>query len=109
MIKEQRNTIKNMRQASNKNAADFLVWVSNAVQILNKDWKGHMTQEEFDILHYEVCINSVNEDIQHVLDSEAAKYEELESDQMYNEIKGHHMYIAHNKWLQVKSPYTGQA
>ena len=38
---EQRNTVENMRQASSKGAADFLVRVSNTIQTLNKDWKNH--------------------------------------------------------------------
>ena len=59
---EQRNTVENMRQASSKGAANFLVRVSNAVQTLNKDWKNHMTKEEMDTLQYEVSLNGVNEE-----------------------------------------------
>ena len=54
---EQRNTVENMRQASSKGAANFLVRVSNAIQTLNKDWKNHMTREEMDTLQYEVSLN----------------------------------------------------
>ena len=86
MFCEQRNTVKNMRKASNEGAADFLVRVSNAVQTLNKDWKNHMTRGEMDTLQYEVSLNGVNEEFRHVLDSEAAKYGELEPAQMYNAV-----------------------
>ena len=84
---EQRNTIENMRQASNEGAADFLVRVSNAVQTLNKDWKNHMTKDEMDTLQYEVSLNGVNKEFRHVLDLEATKYGELEPAQMYNAVK----------------------
>ena len=36
-FREQRNTLKNMRQKSHEAAADFLVWVSGAVDGLAKD------------------------------------------------------------------------
>ena len=84
---EQRNTVENIRQASNEGAADFLVRVSNAVQTLNKDCKNHMTKDEMDTLQYEVSLNGVNEEFRHVLDSEAAKYGELEPTHMYNAVK----------------------
>ena len=84
---EQRNTVKNMRQASTEGAADFLVRVSNGVQTLNKVWKNYMTRDEMDILQYEVSLNGVSEEFRPVLDSEAAKYGELEPAQMYNAIK----------------------
>ena len=86
----------------------FSFLVSNAVQILGKDWKGLLTPEELEILQYEVCLNGVQKDIQHVLDSEVAKYRELDSDQMYNVVKCHESYIAWNKRLQGKGTYSGQ-
>ena len=46
-----------------------------------------MTKEEMDTLQYEVSLNGVNEEFWHVLDSEAAKYGELEPAQMYNTVK----------------------
>ena len=109
MFHEQRNTVENMRQTSSEGAADFLVRVSNAVQTLNKDWKNHMTKEEMDTLQYEVSLNGVNEEFQHVLDSEAAKYGELEPAQMYNAVKHHKAYLSHNKRLQDKGSYSNQA
>ena len=104
-FREQRNTVKNMRQASSEGAADFLVRFSNAVQTLNKDWKNHMTREEMDTLQYEVSLNGVNEEFRHVLDSEAAKYGELEPAQMYNAVKSHEAYLSCNKCLQNKSSH----
>ena len=106
---EQRNTVENMRPASSEGAADFLVRVSNAVQTLNKDWKNHMTREEMDTLQYEVSLNGVNEEFQHVLDSEVAKYGELEPAQMYNAVKRHEAYLSQNKHLQNKGTYSNQA
>ena len=108
-FREQRNTVENMRQASSKGAANFLVRVSNAVQTLNKDWKNHMTKEEMDTLQYEVSLNGVNEEFWHVLDSEVAKYGELEPAQMYNAVKHHEAYLFHNKCFQNKGTYSNQA
>ena len=108
-FREQRNTVENMRQASSEGAADFLFRVSNAVQTLNKDWKNHMTREEMDTLQYEVSLNGVNEEFWHVLDSEAAKYGELEPAQMYNAVKHHEVYLSCNKRLQNKGSYSNQA
>ena len=99
-FREQRNEVENMRQASGEDAVDFLIRVSNAVQILGNDWKELMTLEEMEILQYEVCLNGVNEDIRHVLDSETAKHGKLNSDQMYDAVKQHEAYVARNKRLQ---------
>ena len=109
MFREQKNTVENMRQASSEGAADFLVRVSNAVQTLNKDWKNHMTKQEMDTLQYEVSLNGVNEEFWHVLDSEVAKYGELEPAQIYNAVKCHEAYLSHNKRLQNKGTYSDQA
>ena len=108
-FREQRNTVENMRQASSEGAADFLVRVSNAIQTLNKDWKNHMTREEMDTLQYEVILNGINEEFWHVLDSEAAKYGELEPAQMYNTVKCYEVYLSWNKHLQNKGTYSNQA
>ena len=102
----QRNTVENMKQASSEGAANFLVRVSNTVHTLNKDWKNHMTREEMDALKYEVSLNGVNEEFQHVLDSEAAKYGELEPAQLYNTVKHHKAYLSRNKHLQNKITYS---
>ena len=95
--------------ASSEGAANFLVRFSNAIQTLNKDWKNHMTKEEMDTLQYEVSLNGVNEEFWHVLDSEAAKYGELEPAQMYNTVKHHEAYLSQNKHLQNKGTYSNQA
>ena len=108
-FQEQRNKVENMRQASGEDAVDFLIRVSNAVQILGNDWKELMTLEEMEILQYEVCLNGVNEDIRHVLDSETAKHGELNSDQMYDAVKQHEAYVAHNKRLQGRGSQPAQA
>ena len=77
--------------------------------MLNKDWKNHMTREEMDTLQYEVSVNGVNEEFWHVLDSEVAKYGELEPVQMYNTVKCHEAYLSQNKHLQNKGSYSNQA
>ena len=68
-----------------------------------------MTREEMDTLQYEVSLNRVNEEFQHVLDSEVAKYGELEPAQMYNAVKCHEAYLSQNKGLQNKGTYSNQA
>ena len=71
--------------------------------------KKHMTRDEMDTLQYEVSLNGVSEEFKHVLDSEAAKYGELEPDQMYSAVKCHEVYLSLNKHLQVKTSYTNQS
>ena len=107
-FRKQWNTVENMRQASTEGAADFLVRVSNVVQTLNKDWKNHMTCDEMNTLQYEVSLNGVSGEFTHVLNSEAAKYGELEPDQMYNAVQHHEAYLSRNKHLQVKTSYANQ-
>ena len=68
-----------------------------------------MTREEMDTLQYEVSLNGVNEEFWHVLDSEVAKYGELEPAQMYNAVKHHEAYLSRNKRLQNKGTYSNQA
>ena len=104
-----RNEVENMRQASGEDAVDFLIQVSNVVQILGNDWKELMTLEEMEVLQYEVCLNGVNEDIRHVLDSETAKHGKLNSDQMYDAVKWHEAYVAHNKRLQGRGSQPTRA
>ena len=98
-----------MRQASGEDAVNFLIRVSNAVQILGNDWKELMTLKEMETLQYEVCLNRVNEDIRHVLDSETAKHGKLDSDQMYEAVKRHEAYVARNKRLQGRTPQPTRA
>ena len=56
-FREQRNTVKNMRQKSHESAADFLVRVFGAVDGLTRDWKGVVSQQEIKALLSEVFIN----------------------------------------------------
>ena len=58
-----------------------------------------------DTLQYEVSLNGVNEEFRHVLDSEAAKYGELEPAQMYNAVKCHEAYLSRSKHLQNKGSH----
>ena len=67
-----------------------------------------MTREEMDTLQYEVSLNGVNEEFRHVLDSEVAKYGELEPAQMYNAVKCHEVYLSRNKHLLNKGSYSNQ-
>ena len=62
-----------------------------------------------DTLQYEVSLNGANEEFWHVLDSEVAKYGELEPAQMYNTVKHHEVYLSRNKRLQNKGTYSNQA
>ena len=73
-FREQRIQVENMKQGDSEEAADFLVKVTNAVNGLAKDWKGHLTEEELDTLQYEVFLNGVKKEIRHVLDAEAVKH-----------------------------------
>ena len=99
--------MENMRQGSNEDAADFLVRVNSAVRSLGKDWQGSISPEELETLRYKVDMNGVKQDIHHVLDSEAAKYGQLNSKQVYDAVKRYEAYTAHNKHLVGKSPYIG--
>ena len=62
-----------------------------------------------DTLQYEVSLIGVNEEFRHVLDSEVAKYGELEPAQMYNAVKHHKAYLSHNKCLQNKGSHPNPA
>ena len=64
---EQWNTIENIREKPQEDAANFLVHVSIAVDGLAKDWKGVISQHEIKALLSEVFINGVQEEFRHVL------------------------------------------
>ena len=102
LLREQQNTVENLRQGPAKSAADFLVRVSSAVGSLERDFKGTVPKEEFDTLLYDVSFNGVNEEIQHVLNSEMARYGKLNADLMYDAVKKHEVYMAHHQCLQAK-------
>ena len=102
-FREQRNTIKNLRQKPQEAAIDFLIRVGTSVSNLGKDWKDELTDEELQSLQYEVSLNGVHEEIRHVLDSEIAKNGgKLTPQQMYEAVKRYKTYVAHNKRFEGK-------
>ena len=106
-FREQRNTIENLCQKSNKAAIDFLIRVGTSVSNLAKDWKDELTECELQALQYEVSLNGVKEEIRHVLDSEMAKRDgHLIPQQMYEAVKRYKTYVAQNKRLDRKGTGT---
>ena len=105
---EQRNMVENLRQGVREDATDFMIQVGTSVSNLGKDWKDQLTDEEPQSLQYEVSLNGVKEEIQHVLDSEIARHGPLTPHQMYEAVKKYETYVAHNKRLKGKSasPHT---
>ena len=101
-FREQRIQVENMKQGDSEEAADFLVKVTNAVNGLAKDWKGHLTEEELDTLQYEVFLNGVKKEICHVLDAEAAKHPHMTPNQMYTAVRRFESYVARNERLDGK-------
>ena len=106
-FQEQCNAVENMQQGTNKDAAEFLVRVNSAVWSLGKDWQGTISPEELETLKFKVAMNGVKQDISYVLDSEATKYGQLSSKQIYDAVKRYEAYVAHNKCLVGRSPYVG--
>ena len=86
-----------------------MIRVGSSVGNLAKDWKGQLTEAELQSLQYEVSLNGVREQIQHVLDSEKARHGQLSPHQMYEVVKRYETYVAHNKCLERKStiPHVG--
>ena len=104
-FREQRNTIKNLRQKPQEAAIDFLIRVGTSVSNLGKDWKDKLMDKELQSLQYEVSLNGVQEEIRHVLDSEIVKNGgKLTPQQMYEAVKRYETYVAHNKRLKVRLP-----
>ena len=102
-FREQRNTIENLCQKSNKAAIDFLIQVGTSMSNLAKDWKDELTECKLWALQYEVSLNRVKEEIRHVLDSEMAKRDgHLTPQQMYEAVKRYETYVARNKRLDGK-------
>ena len=108
-FREQRIQVENMKQGDSEEAADFLVKVTNAVNGLAKDWKGHLTEEELDTLQYEVFLNGVKKEICHVLDAEAVKHPHMTPDQMYTAIQRFKSYVARNERFDGKEATPTQA
>ena len=101
-FREQQIQVENMKQGDSEEAADFLVKVTNAVNGLAKDWKGHLTEEELDTLQYEVFLNRVKKEICHVLDAKAVKHPHMTPDQMYTAVRRFESYVARNERLDGK-------
>ena len=109
-FREQRNMVENLHQGAREDATDFMIRVGSSVGNLAKDWKGQITEAELRSLQYEVSLNGVREEIQHVLDSEIARHGQLTPHQMYEVVKKYETYVARNKCLEGKSasPHNGQ-
>ena len=107
-FREQRNMVENLCQGVREDATDFMIRVGTSVRNLSKDWKDQLTEEELQSLQYEVSLNGVKEEIQHVLDSEIARHGRLTPHQMYEVVKKYETYVANNKHLKGKSasPHT---
>ena len=101
--------VENLCQGACEDATDFMIRVGSSVGNLAKDWKGQLTEAELQSLQYEVSLNGVREEIQHVLDFEIARHGQLTPHQMYEVVKRYETYIAHNKCLEGKSasPHIG--
>ena len=99
--------VENLCQGVHKDATDF-IRVGTSTSNLCKDWKDQLTEEELQSLQYEVSLNGVREEVQHILDSEIARHGRLTPHQIYEAVKKYEMYIAHNKCLKGNSanPHT---
>ena len=108
-FQEQRKMVKNLCQGAHEDATDFMIRVGSSVGNLAKDWKGQLTEAELQSLQYEVSLNGVREEIQHILDSEIARHGQLTPHQMYKAVKRYETYVSHNKRLEGKSasPHIG--
>ena len=102
-FQEQRNMVKNLRQGACQDATDFMIRVGTSISNLGKDWKDQLTEAELQSLRYEVSLNGVREEIQHVLDSDIARHGQLTPHQMYEVVKKYKTYVACNKYLEGKS------
>ena len=95
--------VKNLHQGVREDATDFMIRVGSSIGNLAKDWKGQIMEAELKSLQYEVSLNGVREEIQHVLDSKIARHGQLTLHQMYKAVKKYETYIAHNKHREGKS------
>ena len=101
--------VENLCQGALEDATDFMIQVGSSIGNLAKDWKGQITEAELKSLQYEVSLNGVREEIQHILDSEIARHGQLTPHQMYEVVKKYETYVACNKCLKGKSasPHSG--
>ena len=109
-FRKQRNMVENLRQGAQEDATDFMIRVGTSVSNLDKDWRGQLSQAELESLQYEVSLNGVQQEIQHVLDSEIARRGPFTPHQMYEAVKKYETYVARNKRLEGRgsNPSTGQ-
>ena len=108
-FREQRNMVENLHQGACEDATDFMIRVGSSVGNLAKDWKGQIMEVELKSLQYEISLNGVREEIQHILDSKIARHGQLTPHQMYEAVRKYETYVAHNKRLKGKStsPHSG--
>ena len=108
-FQEQRNMVENLCQGAWEDATDFMIRVGSSIGNLAKDWKRQIMEAELRSLQYEVSLNGVREEIQHVLDSEIARHGQLTPHQMYKAVKKYETCVARNKRLEGKSasPHIG--
>ena len=101
--------VENLCQGAHEDATDFRIKVGSSVSNLAKDWKDQITEAELQSLQYEVSLNGVREEIQHILDSEIARHGQLTPHQMYEVVKRYETYVAWDKCLEGKSasPHVG--
>ena len=106
---EQRNMVENLCQGTREDATDFMIRVGSSIGNLAKDWKGQIMEAELKSLQYEVSLNGVREEIQHIQDSKIARHSQLTPNQMYEVVKKYETYVADNKCLEGKSasPHIG--
>ena len=88
MFQEQQNMVKNLCQGAREDATNFMIRVGSSVSNLAKDWKDELMEEELKSLQYEVSLNGVREEIQHILDSEIARQGRLTLVRCMKQLKG---------------------
>ena len=103
-FREQRNMVENLCQGAHEDATDFMIRVGSSIGNLAKDWKGQITEAELQSLQYEVSLNGVREEIQHILDSEIAQHGQLTPHQMYEAVKRYETYVAQTNALRGGAP-----
>ena len=96
--------VENLRQGAREDATDFMIRVGSSISNLAKDWKGQIMEAELKSLQYEVSLNGVREEIQHILDSEIARHGQLTPHQMYEVVKKYKTYIPTTNASRGKAP-----
>ena len=75
--------VQNLCQGACEDATDFMIRVGSSIGNLAKDWKGQLMEAELQSLQYEVSLNGIREEIQHIMESEIARHGQLTPHQMY--------------------------